>query len=175
MKPLERMQLTGLKDNKDIIYESRIKSYFISKHQLGKGILRLIDIPWNALARNAIFKSVVVNGLLQFDSNPSNNVLAIQGPPATNPIPDNEVSLVADLPTNDAEYQLFQDLGNTLLQYGGDVTIWSSKKVLADTVGLKLDDALLIGWKSLAKRHRTANSRMTAFENWCFANPQIHI
>lgn len=105
MNPADRMRITGLKDNKPIVYEAKIKSYFISKHPLGKGILRLMDIPWNALAKNAIFRMLVEKQLLEFQV--CRNLLQIEAPPtATLPI---EAPPTATLQID--EYQLFEDLG----------------------------------------------------------------
>jgi hypothetical protein len=159
LSPKERTEASGLKDPLVLLYESRIKKYFISNHYMGKDILRLMNIPWHGMAKNSIIRSLLESHTLEFEKPstiPEYFGLGLEQPAINEAPPVAEV-----LP----EYQMFEILGLEILQqFLGNQSVWANKKTLAESLGLNSN--ALIGWEKLAYKKRTSRKRYECFENW---------
>lgn len=160
LSPKERTEVSGLKDPLVLLYESRIKKYFISNHYMGKDILRLMNMPWHGMAKNSTIRSLLESQTLEFEK-PSTTTEDFGRLIEQIEQPDFDEATEVVLP----EYEMFELLGVDILQHLlGNQSVWANKKTLAESLGLNSN--ALLGWEKLAYKHRTSRKRYECFENW---------
>lgn len=140
-------------DPVQLVNEYYVKSYFIQLHPTGKGILRCLNMPWNLMARNSTFRSILDKGLLSF----------------AKPVGMKMIECAAETKRpNSHPIQLLDKVGLDRLQRldPNDQMIWSGKYAFAKKLGIDKKSELLNDWETFARSNRTQLKRLEAFQLW---------